>query len=710
MFLTSDNSYFNFADRGDQYYVLREKTAPSGYRIQPVDIVLHYDPGTSMLSVANRWTTGAYACSISNVTAAGQLNYGQVSNGSIRPTSSLVPSSEQEKGLAVAVPLLQKSSDKSWLALYGSNIHGFNSVRINSGGDSAWKNAILLAALEQAHADNAASWHLDWDAGNKYLYGVLNDLPGLASRYQLVNSNGDMSIVYALISPNALNALGISGAGDARSRYNALRQYLKTHSTADTLRTILNVPDGFRFLNINQFNRDFRSLIYIPNERRELQVRKVDQDGRPLRGSTFTLYSDAVCQSEATQGTTDVNGMLVFSPSGTGQEGSARMLWESAANGSRYYLKETAAPAGYHINDTIVPVVVGTYSIYADAGAPDDGVTVMASAGRLTQTMRQFAMDSDVDITLQDITAFMQIQPSDNFQLTGWQDAKLAGTNIPRSMNLHFGKNTTMADYGLPDEDYGLHDEDGGKIYKPFFVTDTGFIRARIQQNYAALIGAQYEGTKTDVNKDNLGETDLTNLFSLLNMVVVTDKTDSDIQTGKLTISKKLMGNNLSGQDYFKNFKFIINLTDANNRPLTGRYYFYGSDRTGYISSGEELILHHDESITILGLPAASKFTVTEKPESGWSVLPSTGSFTGEIIKEGIFVSEFINTKDPSIPTPPSGPGGRSSSGSSGPVKVLLDVPPTGDPGDPGLWVFLLCGCLFLSGLLIVCFKFTKAE
>ncbi len=29
--------------------------------------------------------------------------------------------------------------------------------------------------------------------------------------------------------------------------------------------------------------------------------------------------------------------------------------------------------------------------------------------------------------------------------------------------------------------DYGLHDIDGGQTILPFFVTDTGFIRARVQ-------------------------------------------------------------------------------------------------------------------------------------------------------------------------------------------------------------------------------------
>jgi len=87
-------------------------------------------------------------------------------------------------------------------------------------------------------------------------------------------------------------------------------------------------------------------------------------------------------------------------------------------------------------------------------------------------------------------------------------------------MNLHFGRNAEV--------DYGLHDEDEGKTRKPFFVTDTGFIRARVQQNYDALTWGQYGCAAADVNKDDLGEADLTNLFSLLNIVVVTDQTGTE--------------------------------------------------------------------------------------------------------------------------------------------------------------------------------------
>ena len=65
------------------------------------------------------------------------------------------------------------------------------------------------------------------------------------------------------------------------ARYTALRAYLQEHGVESTVGSLM---DGFRFLNPGQFNRDFRSMIYIPNERRELWVQKIDQNGTPLEG------------------------------------------------------------------------------------------------------------------------------------------------------------------------------------------------------------------------------------------------------------------------------------------------------------------------------------------------------------------------------------------------------------------------------------------
>lgn len=303
---------FNFPDRGNAYYILREVSTPEGYRALPTDIVLYYDLETAMLSVANRWTTGAYACSTSNIMGAGTPTYGHVTveegNANIEANTNLPVSPEkQETGLVVAVPMLWQEHKRTWTALYGSNLEGFQSVEIAASANEdeaaqAWRKAVLRAALAQAKGGNDSfewsDWHLDWDKENHRLEGTLTDLPGLASRYLLYDKvNGDMRMVYGIIEPDALKVLGIKG-NTSQELYEALGEYVGKNGVESTLETILkfDVPGtgsnkGFSFLNVDQFNRNFRAMIYIPNDQRELRLWKVDQDGKGVNGAEFTLYT-----------------------------------------------------------------------------------------------------------------------------------------------------------------------------------------------------------------------------------------------------------------------------------------------------------------------------------------------------------------------------------------------------------------------------------
>lgn len=660
---------FNFADQSWNYYVLKETEPPKGYRAQPVDVVLHFDKATSMLSVANRWTTGAYACCGSNITGAGPLTYGAFDESEKDITADenkRVTQQTQREGLVVAVPmLLQKSQGENgtWVSLYGSNLTGFHAISPQNKDSSLtlaakWRTATLEAALMQSTMENAPAWHLDWDSENGRLVGMLSDLPGLASRYQLNNKeNADMRMVYGMIEPAALRDLGIKTDLSAEEKYAALGEYVKANGAEATLKKIMAVTvagtgsgQGFSFLNVDQFNRNFRSLIYVPNEQRELWVQKVTQDGVPLNGAVFGLYTDKGCTKEVARGTTGTvdgrDGLLIFSPRNDEGDGHAQVIWANTAERTHYYLKEISAPAGYDKNPTVIPVVVGTYSIYADAGDEDDGVVVMAGVGKLTQTMRKFASDGDVDITLRDIRAFGQYQPSENtnVQPVDWKDMELRSTigKVLRSMDLHFGINNEV--------DYGLHDVDGGKMYQPFFISDTGYIRVRVEQNYPALAGTdpKYADTvKTDTNKDCLDGVDLTNLFSLLNVVVVTDKKTSPApDTGELTISKQVLGE-VDKADYLKNFSFIVELTDDKGVPLPGSYYFWGQDKAGTLKSGDTVLLHHDEAITIQGLPAGTRYRVREVEADGWYVFPISGEIEGSVVTGAEEQAEFSNQKTP---------------------------------------------------------------
>ncbi len=673
---------FNFADRYEggnsgQYYLLKERSAPAGYRELPIDVVLEYEPASTMLIVANRWTTGSYASFTSTVNGNDQITYGVIDpdDGKITESNTNVAKAIRKNGLVVAIPSMEVSG--TWLALYGSNINGFSASHPEKIGGAYnqddLRKAVLKAVLYQAYEHDiftTPSWYLDWNDSIGRLEGTLSDLPGRADRYQLDSDDGDMRMMYGIIMPETLAQLNINET-TAEKRYQALGNYVQAlvaagsspeDAVSQAADTILAVPTsaangkGFSFLNIDQFNRVLRSLIYIPNEQRELRIQKVDQDGKAVNGAMFSLYAtkeDAQAgQNPVSTGVTahveGQDGVLIFKPqprmNGSAvANGYAKIEWASLPD-TTYYLREVQSPSGHRINDTIIPVIVGIYSIYADAGAPDDGVTVMAGVGKLAQTMIKYASNGDVNISLRDITSYCQTQPSGDFDLYGWEDALLENASVVRSLNLHYKMNALV--------DYGLHDIDGGQTILPFFVTDTGFIRARVQQNWAALDENHPTYDSAQLNraqKDNLGDTDITSLFSLLNVVVVTDQTVPDTETGSLTVSKHLTGTGLMEEDYTKNFQFKITLTKPDGSPLTGRYYFYGTNKSGYMENGQEFPLHHDESITILGLPAGTKYTVEEigSNQNGWYVFPKSGTVSGTISSHHIEVAAFQNSKQP---------------------------------------------------------------
>ncbi len=642
----ADGNYrpFNFADRyktrGIQYYILKEVNTPDGYRPLPVDIVLEYNPDTTMLSVVNKYTTGAYASFTSTITGNNKISYGIFNNetSSIDSSDVFVNETKQSEGLIVAVPMLwQENFGESgkWIALYGSNTAGFNASAPTERSAAAWRKAILKAVLYQCSDIDSTTpnWYLDWNDETNRLEGTMKDLPGQADRYQQANAiDPDMKMIYMLIDPEVFTVLNIQ-VDNSEARYQALGAYvnqrLNQGATIDEIVEMIDqikpdsavTEDGFdscgvSFLNVDHFIRNFRSLIYIPNEQRELRVWKIDQNGIGVNAVTFSLYNDPECEGTpiATGVTANVDGIdgtLIFAPYSSNTQGHAKMEWSTTTN-TKYYLKETAAPEGYELNPTVITVVVGTYSIYADAGEADDGVSVMAGVGKLTQTMVKYAADENVNITLRDITAYAQKQQSGNFDQDSWEDIYLDGTQTKRLMNLHYGKNTIA--------DYGLHEEDGAENLYPFFVTDTGFIRTRITQNYDALRNeSELKGenpTYGDSNRNNASKDkidgDITSLFSLLNIVVVTDINTQETEKGQLTISKTVVGNSLTQEESTRNFNFKITLKDQNGQELEGRYNFYRTDKVGNFASGEIVPFHHDESVTILGLPVKTIVTIEE--------------------------------------------------------------------------------------------------
>lgn len=172
---------------------------------------------------------------------------------------------------------------------------------------------------------------------------------------------------------------------------------------------------------------------------------------------------------------------------------------------------------------------------------------------------------------------------------------------------------------------------------------------------------------------------DITSLFSLINTVIVTDNNESAPAAGDLSISKKVEGNTLTADQYNRLFHFTLHIYDRNGTelPNTQRYYFYGKDRVGFIGSGDEIPLHHDEDLVVMGIPEGYTYKVveTDADQDGLFVSPIGGTIEGKMQKDAVLEAAFTNSQDkpkepdnPDNPDDPDNPNNpNSSNGQNGP-------------------------------------------
>ncbi len=568
---------------GGRLYVLREAQAPPGYRALLTDLLLRFEPTTSMLIVNDRYDTGASGSFASFVAVDSDIHYGSYADGSVSPQADIVSSQVQQEGLIMAVPLVK--SDDSWLPLHGDVTDGYTA---SSGTD---ERAVFEAALLQA-ASGKSPWHLDWNDSISALLGYLEGLPGTADRYRLKNPDGDMQMVYFCISPEALDKVGVGGIGESARRYQALGAACAS-DVSSALAQMMAVPGGVRIIDSSDLDRNFQALVYIPNGVRQLRLWKVDQEGGRLDGAVFALFEDAADAKRACSATVDggavtriqdasgspvaafasgvtgvsgaddpvgsQHGSLVFAPDVDDGPGSAHTMWIDPDGkdlvGRILYLKEVQAPDHYLANETVIPVVIGRYGIYVDAGSAKDGVDVLAGAGALAAPLRKLASSPEVNLTLRYLLSAAQVQ--DSLALDGsddridggsvdfdafdqaWRFSYLAGDDAAQKlMHLVYGRSNALVDYGteqpFTEEELmdGVGYVDAQGVERPLFTTSEGFIRTRLEQDGDALRAAQASGPYAGVQADELGDNDLTPLFMIENTVRVIDLPDPDDPPG----------------------------------------------------------------------------------------------------------------------------------------------------------------------------------
>lgn len=186
-------------------------------------------------------------------------------------------------------------------------------------------------------------------------YTVVKDYP-----YQDENK-ADKTATFAIVfTSTKLNSDAFYDAGTADAAKTVTVTYTAdlNANAASKFATALPNTDGLYYGNNSGMNYEPGQTVNVFTY--GVNVAKVDGNtNSPLGGAVFTVYTDAAATNEL-----KVDGKKVIATTGT--DGKANFVLEGNTKAFcfdadlTYYVKETAAPAGYNINDTIFTVNIDT--------------------------------------------------------------------------------------------------------------------------------------------------------------------------------------------------------------------------------------------------------------------------------------------------------------------------------------------------------------
>ena len=581
-------------------FILTEDSAPNGYGsnlgqtgdsiyLEYVEIADENSPTVKSGIVVDRggtgphsliWQNGAFTSTKETVTATDPINYVD--------HSGEVTEKDLKDGLLFAVVLKRDKTDggtpttDAWHAVYGDPLDGY---KVQQG-------AGIEDVIAAAKADGANASILRLNSSGQYQTEIEN-LPGDITKYYFVLPNDKKA--------DAEYAVGFYFAKGVKS--------LDQATSSNTKR-----------VNGDGFIREFSARANVSNTFNRLYVQKddgtVNADGtcNYIAGAEFTLY-----KADENNVTTDEDGKPALKPNAQPYdtvttvdeltdekvaklEGAA--VFPSSEKGvlenGTYYLKETKAPAGYKINDTLIKVIVSDEGVFADAGSENDGVRTSVGVGKLMKTMAQFGAANEINSTLTYIKGSLQTAVEANGKLT-WG---AASTDADKILNLSYAANDALLEYGPVTE--------GGPVA---IESETGWNRLLIQQDDVPA-GATSTGNRTE-----LGNQALNALFSGSTSVIVSDE-----EAARLEVKKTVQKENGREPNPDTKFDFQFDLPYDGGRTYVARVF----DKDGNVvkegdkvleyelsSSGKIISIKAGQIIRVYGLKDNEHYTVTELTKNG---------------------------------------------------------------------------------------------
>ena len=594
--ITIDELYQDYGGEGHQdshgnNLVLVETGTPTGYRSAQA-IGLYFvkaqkNPSEVFLLSKDPWGTGTYAIPQLFATTREKIKLVRKSDTDTFPDEITLVGQTPEIDPRMFAVIFQKQKDgETWLPISGDPITGWHVQP-----DDSW-GSIKTAALE-----NRYEFYLS--SSGAYQVEV-DDLPGNIENYYHIcgdPATAEYTFVYYYTQDESLDA--------------ATEENTRRIDADDTLWAL---------------DRDFSVNLYVGNLKNQLFVQKQDDLGNPLAGVEFTLWGKADSPTALADAAAVPPDFTEFQKVTTDAHGAAR--FENLPIGE-YYLTETAGleGQGYKRNDTPVHVIVDHTGVYADAGTADDGIAVSLGVGRLVGSMIQFAADDTVDTTLLNIRAAL----ADNVQYDSASggftyEAPAVDWDEVNNSVIHLNYN----DAAQPTDISNYHPIDHSA---DTLSTDTGWSRLLIRQ----CNNAKHHGSFGWAHYEDLGDTDLTGLFSGTVTVQVTNQ-----RVGGLTVAKRLEGDHV---EYDREWNFTVTLTDAQGRSagLTGEY-----GGMTFADGVAEFTLTDGKELTATGLPADLHYEVTETEanEDGYTTAVTEGEKTGTIPHNHNAQVTFTNTRN----------------------------------------------------------------
>lgn len=574
-----------------EYLILQEQPeGREGYRRdENIYLVLTSNGTVSILfnDMEHRWTTGTYAGLKGTVSTSESVQLVDANRNPLGAESAYTDkdgnkliSTDGKAHLAAGGKLFAvimrrmnnvgqsaPSTADEWGVVTGSALSGWR-VYERGTGQAGYREAVIKA-LNAGAADNGNAVAFELTTNGAYM-AELKKCPGDLRNYYYWSDNADTAYTVAFYYTKASDL---------------------SQATAENTYWV----DGA------SFERQFAATIYIPNVKHYLNVQKVDETGNAVPKATFSLYekddltvsggawdyAEGKSEQDAYDTvTTDENGKAKFPSAGKG------VLAEG-----QYYLVENSAPVGYKVNPTPVPVIVDdTHGVMADAGTDDDGVAVTVAEGHLVPTMTPFATVDDIDRTLTNITTTRMEAKS------GW-DPTLEKAEPTQTVDLMLDTESFKKDHPVQTLRYIPVVEENKSLS---WRTETGWLWFHIEQTPIA-------DNDPDKNlKTNLGDRDLTRLFTGETTVIVTNQ-----RIGSLAVTKNVVVDDTSSDRPDPDAAYSVTVTLAlDGNPINDAVACKDSARklqsVRFDNGKAVLSLNAGQTITFPDLPVGTTWKVEE--------------------------------------------------------------------------------------------------